>query len=153
MIIALYVILAFVMLALIPLLQGSSFFRAYMLVIFGAAFMFLTIGVVTYSILFPRGVLESDQKLDSEGGLPASFDAVMNVLREDERQICRAIWKEGGTMLEKDVRWVTGFSKVKTYRVARRLASRGVITVSKDGRLNRLSLAPWLYGNTEDSNQ
>lgn len=140
------------MLALIPLLQGISFFRTYMLVMFGAAYMFLTIGAVTYSILFSRVAPENDRKINSEESFPTPFEAVMKVLREDEKKVCEVIWKEGGTVLQKDVRWMTGLSKVRTYRVGRSLASRGIITVSKDGRLNKLSLAPWLYGNTKDKN-
>lgn len=140
------------MLAFIPFLQESPFLRAYLLVMFGAAFMCLTIGVVTYSIIFPEVVREEDQKINPEEGFPASFEAVMKILREDERRVCTAIWKEGGTALQKDIRWITGLSKVKTYRVATRLARRGVITVSKDGRQNRLSLASWLSKDTEVKN-
>lgn len=122
------------------------------MVISGAAFMFLTIGVVTYSMIFPEINPEEDRESNLEEGFPQTFDAVMKVLDEDERQVCMAIWKEGGTLLQKDIRWITGLSKVKIYRVATRLASRQVITISKDGRLNRLSLAPWLYKKTEDIN-
>ena len=93
---------------------------------------------------------EKDQQLNSEEEFPTSFGAVMKVLSEDERKICMAIWKEGGTALQKDVKWRTGFSKVKIYRVAERLASRGVITVTKEDRRNRLSLASWLYKSTKD---
>jgi predicted membrane channel-forming protein YqfA (hemolysin III family) len=147
-----YLILTFVMLAFIPFLQESSLLRAYMLVIFGAAFMFLTVGVVTYSIIFPEIMLEKDQNFDPEKGFPASFEGVMKVLREDERKVCMAIWEEGGTALQKDVKWATKLSKVQTHRAVARLANRGVITVSKDGRRNRLSLASWLYKNTKDKN-
>jgi uncharacterized membrane protein len=140
------------MVAFIPFLKESSFFRASMLVIFGAAFMFLTIGVVAISIIFPEIVLEKDEKLSSEEGFPDSFEDVMKVLREDERKVCMAIWKEGGTALQKDVRWITGLSKVQAHRVVARLASRGVITVRKEDRRNRLSLASWLYKNTKDKN-
>jgi len=151
-IIILYVVLAFVMAASIPFLQGSSLLRASTLVIIGAAFMFLTIGVVTYSIIFPEIVLDKDQKLNDEEGAPASFEGAMKVLREDEKEVCMAIWKEGGTALQKDVRWATKLSKVQTHRVITRLASRGVITVRKEGGRNRLSLASWLYKNTSDKN-
>jgi len=114
--------------------------------------MFLTIGVVAYSIIFPEILLEKDQKLNPEEGFLASFEGVMRVLREDERKVCMAIWKEGGTALQKDVRWVTGLSKVKTHRVVTRLASRGVIMVEKEDKGNRLSLASWLCKNTKDKN-
>lgn len=114
--------------------------------------MFLTIGVVTYSMIFPEVLSEEEQKINSDEGFSASFKAVLKVLREDEKKVCEALWKEGGTVLQKDVRWMTELSKVKTYRVGKSLASRGIITISKEGRLNRLSLAPWLYKNTKDKN-
>jgi len=136
------------MVAFIPLLQEVSFLRTHILVISGAAFMFLTIGVVAYSMIFPEIVLEKDQNLNPEEGFLTSFEGVMKVLREDERKVCMALWKEGGTALQKDVRWITGLSKVKTHRVVARLASRGVITVDKGDKENRLSLASWLYKNS-----
>ncbi len=124
-----------------------------MLVIIGAAFMFLTIGVVTYSIMFPEIVLEKDPTFNVEEGFPSSFEGVMKVLREDEKKVCMAIWEEGGTALQKDVRWATKLSKVQAHRVVARLASRGVITVKKEGNRNKLSLASWLHRNTSDKNQ
>jgi len=138
--------------ASIPLLQEGSLLRGSILVISGAAFMFLTIGVIAYSIIFPEIVLEKNQKLNSEEGFLTSFEGVMRVLREDERNVCMALWKEGGTALQKDVRWITGLSKVKTHRAVARLASRGVIMVEKGDKGNRLSLASWLYKNTRDKN-
>ena len=146
----LYVILTSVVAASTPLLQEISFIRPSILVIFGAAFMFLTIGIVAYSIIFPEIMVESDGKFNPEEGFPDSFEDVMKVLREDEKEVCMAIWKEGGTAMQKDVKWMTGLSKVKTHRVVSRLASRGVITVSKENRRNRLSLAPWLSRNTQE---
>lgn len=121
---------------------------------FGTAFIFLTIGVIAYSIMFPEIALEKDPELNPEEEFPASFEAVMKVLCEDERKVCRAILKEGGTILQKDVKWITGLSKVKTHRVVARLASREVITVRKEeDKRNRLSLASWLYKkNTADEN-
>jgi len=104
-------------------------------------------------MIFPEIALEKDQKLNSpEEGFVAHFEDVMKVLREDERKVCMALCKEGGTALQKDVRWVTGLSKVKTYRVVSRLAGRGVIAVEKNGKENRLSLAPWLYKSSAEKN-
>lgn len=148
----LYLVLTFVIVAFIPFIQESAFLRASILVISGAAFMFVTIGVVAYSMIFPEIVQEKDEKLNPEEGFPDSFEGVMKVLREDERKVCMAILKEGGTALQKDVRWMTGLSKVKTHRVVARLAGRGVVTVKKEDRRNRLSLASWLYKNSADKN-
>jgi hypothetical protein len=140
------------MVAFFPLIQESSLLKAYVLVIYGAEFMFLTVGIITYLMIFPEIVLEKDQKLNSEEGFVDHFEGVMKVLREDERKVCMTLLKEGGTALQKNVRWVTGLSKVKTYRVVSRLANRGIITVEKNGKENRLSLAPWLYKNSANKN-
>ena len=147
----LYVVLAFVMVASIPFLQGGSFLGASTLVTTGAAFMFLTVVIVAYSIIFPEIVFE-DEKIGLEEGFPSSFEGVMKVLREDERKVCMAIWEEGGTALQKDVRWATKLSKVQAHRVVARLASRGVIIIRKEGNRNTLSLASWLCKNTAEKN-
>ena len=140
------------MVAFFPLIQESSLLKVYVLVIYGAAFMFLTVGIITYLMIFPEIVLKKDQKFDSEEGFVDHFEGVMKVLREDERKVCMALWKEGGTALQKNVRWVTGLSKVKTYRVVSRLANRGIITVEKNGKENKLSLASWLCKNGANKN-
>jgi len=114
--------------------------------------MFLTIGVVAYSMIFPEIILEKDPRPNPDEGFTDSFEGVMKVLREDEKKVCMAIWEEGGTALQKDVRWTTGLSKVRTHRVVARLASRGVVLVSKEDRRNRLSLAPWICKNTPEKN-
>ena len=111
----------------------------------GAAYMFLTIGVVAYLIVYPEIVLGVNKNFNSEQQHSSSFEDVMKVLREDEKKICLALQKEGGSAMQNDVRWATGLSKVKTHRVVARLAGRGVIRVVKEGRKNRLSLASWLY--------
>ena len=138
------------MIAFLAFFSGASLLGASTVVIFGAVFMFLTIGVVTYSVIFPGITVGEDDESNSQDGLSASFSGVMKVLREDERAICMAIWKEGGTALQKDIRWTTGLSKVKTHRAATRLAGRGVITVRKEGNRNTLSLAPWLIKKPEN---
>jgi len=120
--------------------------------IFGAAFMFLTIGVVAFSLVFPEIVLEKEGGFNPEKGFSDSFEGVMKVLQEDERKVCMALWNEGGVGLQNDIRWKTGLSKVKTHRVVARLATRGVITVSKENGRNRLSLASWLFRSSVDKN-
>lgn len=137
----LYVLLTFTLMSLSAFIQENPFLRASMLVISGAAYMFLTIGIVTYCTIFPEIPLEGDQTEE----LPGSFEGVMKVLREDEKKVCMAVWDEGGTAMQNDVRWTTGLSKVRTHRVVAGLASRGVIKVTKEGRRNRLSLASWLH--------
>jgi len=140
------------MVASTPFLPWGSFLGASTLVIIGAAFMFLTLGIVAYSIIFPEIMIEEGENLNVEEGFPSSFEGVMKVLREDEKKVCMAIWEEGGTAMQKDVRWATKLSKVQAHRVVARLASRGVIIIRKEGNRNTLSLASWLNKNTAEKN-
>jgi len=140
------------MVASTPFLPWGSFLGASTLVIIGAAFMFLTLGIVAYSIIFPEIMLEEGENLNVEEGFPSSFEGVMKVLREDEKKVCMAIWEEGGTAMQKDIRWATKLSKVQAHRVVARLASRGILSVRKEGNRNKLSLASWLHKNTVGKN-
>ena len=56
----------------------------------------------------------------------------------------RSYLAEGGTMLQKIIRWKTGSSRVKTHRVLYRLDERGVVTAEKHCNTNKITLAEWL---------
>ena len=47
-------------------------------------------------------------------------------------------------MLQKDISWELGFSRVKTHRVLVKLLSRGVVTAEKHYNTNKIELADWL---------
>jgi len=68
----------------------------------------------------------------------------LRVLNEDERKVIEALVAEDGTMLQKDIRWKTGLSRVKTHRILFRLAKRGIVSAEKYYNTNRITLADWL---------
>ena len=74
----------------------------------------------------------------------SALDAVLRVLNEDERKVIDTLVAEGGTMLQKDIRWKTGLSRVKTHRILLRLAKRGIVSAEKYYNTNRITLADWL---------
>ena len=47
-------------------------------------------------------------------------------------------------MLQKDIRWKTGLSRVKTHRILHRLAKRGIVSAEKYYNTNKITLADWL---------
>jgi uncharacterized membrane protein len=47
-------------------------------------------------------------------------------------------------MLQKDISYELGFSRVKTHRTLVRLIERGVVTAEKEYNTNRIELADWL---------
>jgi len=72
------------------------------------------------------------------------LDAVLRVLNDEERKVIETLVAEGGTMLQKDIRWKTGLSRVKTHRILFRLAKRGVVSAEKYYNTNKITLADWL---------
>ena len=69
----------------------------------------------------------------------------MHVLSEDERKVVEAVAAAGGdAVLQKDIRWTTGLSRVKVHRVVARLSQRGIVQVEKYYNTNKISLAEWL---------
>ncbi len=82
----------------------------------------------------------------------STLEAVMRVLNEDERKVIQALaGAENEMMLQKDIRWKTGLSRVKTHRVVARLAKRGVISVEKYYNTNKIELADWLKRKDEQN--
>ncbi|MCW4010238.1 MAG: hypothetical protein NWF05_06410 [Candidatus Bathyarchaeota archaeon] len=109
--------------------------------------------VVVYWVLFPEIKVEK-QKTASDESPPAApvpaernmtLDAVLRVLNNDERKVVEALAASGeGWLLQKDIRWKTGLSRVKTHRVLARLAARDIVKVEKYYNTNKVALAGWV---------
>ena len=74
----------------------------------------------------------------------APIDVARRLLESDERQVVDELVKAGGSLLQKELSWETGFSRVKTHRILVRLIRRGVVTSEKYYNTNRITLADWL---------
>ena len=108
----------------------------------------VAVAVLGYALVFPElGEKKPEGKPSLlpavEGGEPA-LDAVLRVLNEGERKVIETLVAEGGTMLQKDIRWKTGLSRVKTHRILFRLAKRGIVSAEKYYNTNKIVLADWL---------
>ncbi len=108
----------------------------------------VVVAVLGYAMLFPElGGKEADFQLPTvqvtEEG-ESVLDAVLRVLKDDEKKVIETLVSEGGTMLQKDIRWKAGFSRVKTHRILYRLAERGIVISEKHYNTNKITLADWL---------
>ena len=74
----------------------------------------------------------------------AQVDAAIQVLAEDEKKVVDVLLAAGGTMLQKEISWKTGYSRVKTHRILARLIGRSVVSAEKYYNTNRITLADWL---------
>jgi len=127
--------------------MGSQDSGAFWLLLFVVPLL-VSIGVVGYTLAFPElgegkpEVVPSSVPAVKRG--EAALDAVLRVLNGEERKVVEALAAEDGTMLQKDIRWKTGLSRVKTHRILFRLAKRGIVSAEKHYNTNKITLAEWL---------
>jgi uncharacterized membrane protein len=111
------------------------------------------VSVLGYALVFPE--LGEDKPKIESSSVPmvkkgeSALNAVLRVLNEDERKVIETLVAEGGTMLQKDIRWKTGLSRVKTHRILFRLTKRGIVSAEKHYNTNRITLADWLANKKE----
>jgi len=126
--------------------MGAEVPRSFWLVLFVVPLV-IALAVLGYALVFPElsgGKPEGEPSVPAvEKGEPA-LDAVLRVLNDGERKVIETLVAEGGTMLQKDIRWKTGLSRVKTHRILFRLAKRGIVSAEKYYNTNRIVLADWL---------
>lgn len=119
--------------------------RSLWLVLFVAP-LFVAFSALAYSLAFPD---LSTEKSKEQVTTP-NLGAVLRVLNEDERKVVETLVAEGGIMLQKNIRWKTSLSRVKTHRVLFRLAKRGIVSTEKYYNTNKIFLAEWI---TKKSNK
>lgn len=102
------------------------------------------VGVVGYNLLLPK---INPARMNET--TPVDYrDAVLRLLKDDERQVVEALARSGGVAYQRDLQHAIGFSKVKTHRVIARLAERRLVDVTPAGKTNQIRIPSWLVGDT-----
>ncbi|TET18828.1 hypothetical protein E3J74_09505 [Candidatus Bathyarchaeota archaeon] len=127
--------------------MGDQIPQSFLLLLFFGPLVAL-LSVLGYTLIFPelgegKPKVEPSSVPTVEKG-ESALSAVLRVLNEDERKVIEILVAEGGTMLQKDIRWKTGLSRVKTHRILFRLAKRGIVSAEKHYNTNKITLADWL---------
>lgn len=106
----------------------------------------VAVGIIAYNLLLPKINLTRVSE-----AAPVNYrDAVLRLLKDDERQIVEALTKSGGTAYQRDLQHITGFSKVKTHRVIARLAERRLVDVTPVGKTNQIRIPSWLMADDNE---
>jgi uncharacterized membrane protein len=106
--------------------------------------LLMAVLVVGYSLVFPELSEKQSKKPSMSVEKESALSAVLRVLDDDERKVIETLSAEGGTMLQKDIRWKTGLSRVKTHRILLRLIKRSLVSAEKYYNTNKITLADWL---------
>lgn len=93
--------------------------------------------------------IKSDDDTGSAKTQESQIDVALRLLESDERNVVETLVKEGGSMLQKEISWKTGYSRVKTHRILVRLIRRGVVTSDKYYNTNKITLLNWLLEQSD----
>jgi uncharacterized membrane protein len=108
----------------------------------------VAIFVFAYIFLFPelseQKQTEQINKNNRNTETELNIAGILRVLKEDEKRVVEVLIEEGGTMLQKDIRWKLKLSRVKIHRILSRLAERGIVTAEKHYNTNKITLVDWL---------
>jgi len=83
---------------------------------------------------------------EATAGSEDKLEVALRLLDENERRVVEALVAKGGEMLQKDISYELGFSRVKAHRVVQSLVKRGLVTTEEHYNTNRVSLVDWLKG-------
>ncbi len=75
------------------------------------------------------------------------YASISKTLTEEERQFLAVLKAHDGKYLQKYIKAEMGISRLKTHRIAARLAERGIITLEKSGNSNEVHLSSWLQNS------
>ncbi len=129
------------------MMMGAGTPRSIWLVFFAVPLV-VAVAVLAYALAFPE--LSGEKPREKPSSVPTvekgefALDAVLRVLNDDEKKVIETLVAEDGTMLQKDIRWKSGLSRVKTHRILFRLAKRGIVSAEKHYNTNKITLADWL---------
>ena len=68
----------------------------------------------------------------------ALIEVALRLLESNEKRVVKALIEAGGSMLQKEISWKTGLSRVQTHRILVKLIRRNVVTSEKYYNTNKI---------------
>ena len=84
------------------------------------------------------------EKADEDDGGVDPLEITLRLLNDEEKRVVKALDEAGGSMLQKDISYDLGLSRVKAHRTIAKLIEMDVVTAEKYFNTNRITLADWL---------
>ncbi|MEM4311035.1 MAG: hypothetical protein QXX95_01420 [Nitrososphaerales archaeon] len=100
----------------------------------------LIIGIfgLVYFMILPE-IPSHSEPLKSE----KTYGVVLNILTKEERKVVELLLAHNGVYLQKYIAKEAELSRLKTHRIIKRLADRGIVTAQSKGNTREIKLAEW----------
>jgi len=90
-------------------------------------------------------VQDSSHKVEGRPSPKAeSWPVLLRTCKPEERKVLEVLAAHDGKYLQKYISRESGLSKLRTHRIVARFVERGIVTASRSGNTNEVSLADWL---------
>jgi hypothetical protein len=84
------------------------------------------------------------------GTPPIDWGVLVRTSKPDEKKVLEVLAAHNGSYLQKFIVKESGLSKLQTHRIISRFTERGVVTATKSGNTNEISLASWLIQHASE---
>ena len=109
--------------------------------------IFLLVVIILY--LWYNGSRKTSEKAVEEEPSPEpleseKIDVALRLLNDHERLVVQALLDHGGDMLQKDISYELGLTRVQTHRTVQSLIDREIVTTQDHYNTKKVTLAKWL---------
>jgi len=87
---------------------------------------------------------DSHKEKEEPAARAVNWSVLLRTLKPDEGKVLQVLAAHDGNYLQKYISKESGLSKLRTHRIVARFVERGIVTASKSGNTNEVSLADWL---------
>jgi uncharacterized protein (DUF58 family) len=88
--------------------------------------------------------VKPSKSVDAEPIESDKIDVALRLLNENEKQVVQALIDHGGEMLQKDLTYELGLTRVQTHRAVQSLINRKIVTTEDHFNTKKVTLAEWL---------
>ncbi|OIO20735.1 hypothetical protein COV61_04460 [Candidatus Micrarchaeota archaeon CG11_big_fil_rev_8_21_14_0_20_47_5] len=99
----------------------------------------VAVGAFVFYLLYAR--IEQKEK-ESE----ITAEMLLNFLAEEERKILSFLAKGGGSAYQSEISRLEGMTRLRAHRALARLAKKGILSLERVGKTNKVFLSKPLYG-------
>ncbi|MEM0231424.1 MAG: hypothetical protein QXW00_01495 [Candidatus Woesearchaeota archaeon] len=123
--------------AIIANRQNENLLHGYYLIPF-TAFIGLLVGAVVYYLMSER-ISKQERIVERDARI------ILKFLNSNQRRVVETLLESGGSVRQYELSHLPGLNKVRTHRIVRELAEKGIISVERLGKINRITLNKELF--------
>lgn len=105
---------------------------------------------ILYYFMTPQTITNKEGDLELSRDSTKTINDLLRVLKPDEKRVVELLIENNGKMLQKEIRWSLGYTRLKTHRIIEGLVERNIVKRRKVGSTNEIILSEWIMERLGD---